>query len=311
MRHAIGLDLGGTNIKGAVVDERGRIVVRGEVSTGSDRGHAAVLDSMGSLVEDLAGRAGLGLGGLAGVGMGLAGFIDESTGVVVEAVNLGWRNVAVKGPLETRLGLPVHLDNDANVAALGESWAGAGAGHRSALCITLGTGVGGGIVLDGRIWRGANMMAGEIGHIVVNPGGARCNCGLYGCLETIGSATGVVRLMKERLAVGAVSQLSAEGLTAADVFAAAKAGDATAGAVTAEAAEALGRGFAIAANLINPDVIIVGGGMARAGEFLLELIRKAFAQYALPRVLEAAEIVPATLGNDAGVVGAAKLALYS
>ena len=311
MRHAVGIDLGGTFMKGAVISDDGSIVVKDEIATQAEKGPRDVLLRMESFVRDLARRAALAASALQGVGIGIPGFIDDQTGVAVEVVNMGWRNVTVRPVLAERLAIPVFMDNDANVAALGEAWVGAGRGRASALCVTLGTGVGGGIVLDGRVLRGANTMAGEIGHIVMEPDGAPCNCGNRGCLETISSATGVVRLARQAIADGVRSSLGRADFTAADVFAAAARGDEAAKRAVEHAIETLGRGLASGANILNPEVIVVGGGMSKAGDALFVPLRAAFSRYVLPRVAEVVVVLPATLGNDAGVVGAAKLALYS
>ncbi len=310
MRTAVGIDLGGTFIKGAIVDEAGTIVIKEEIPTHAERGPSDILRRIEELARVLIERSGVELTDCAGVGIGVPGFIDTEAGVAVEVINIGWKNVFVRDPLTESLGLPVYMENDANAAALGEAFAGAGKGCESALCITLGTGVGGGVILEGKVLRGASHMAGEIGHIVLYPEGAPCNCGHRGCLETVSSATGVVRLARERMARGEQTELQSENLTAADVFATAVRGDALAQAVVAEATEVLGRGLAIAANIVNPVAIVVGGGMARAGDALFTPLREAFSRYALERVAAVAKIVPATLGNDAGVVGASKLALF-
>ncbi len=310
LRTAVGIDLGGTFIKGAVVDEEGTIVVKEEIPTHAERGPDDILRRMEELVRSLIERTGIAPAACAGVGVGIPGFIDTDAGVAVEVVNIGWKNVRVRDPLAQALGLPVHMENDANAAALGEAFAGAAKGCESALCITLGTGIGGGVILDGQVLRGASHMAGEIGHIVMYPDGAACNCGHRGCLETVASATGVVRLATERIERGEKTELQKASLTAADVFAAASRGDSVAQAVVAKAVEDLGRGLAIGANIVNPVIIVVGGGMARAGEALFRPLREAFGRYALGRVADVVTIVPATLGNDAGVVGASKLALF-
>ena len=313
MRKAIGIDLGGTFIKAALVDQDGAILYKEEAPTLAERGPDDILRRIEEMIRGIAANQGLQIGDLAGLGIAIPGFIDDATGVADEVVNIGWRNVAVREPLHARLGIHVAMENDANAAALGEAWAGAGRGRRFALCVTLGTGVGGGVVIDGKVLRGANTMAGEIGHMVMVPGGALCNCGHHGCLETISSATGVVRLAREGVAraqaAGSVSSLAGlSELTAADVFQAAQAGDAVASAAVDEAIETLAWGLGTAANVVNPEVIVVGGGMARAGDRLFGPLREAFPRYALRRVALAAQIVPATLGNDAGVVGAARLA---
>lgn len=311
LRVAVGIDLGGTFIKGAIVDEQGHLLVKDEVATQSVRGSEWILQRIIQLTKDLIVKSGVDASFVTGLGIGIPGFIDSDLGVAIEVINIGWHDVAVVEPLQTALHMPVYMENDANLAALGESFAGAGRGFRSALCITLGTGVGGGIVIDGHVLQGASHMAGEIGHLVLDPQGAPCNCGHYGCLETVSSATGVVRLVHEGIARGEVTALEYQQFTAADVFAAANHGDELAQQVILVAAETLGRGLAMAANLLNPDVIVIGGGMARAGEILFAPVRKSFQSYALQRVSQAVRIVPALLGNDAGVVGAGKLALYS
>lgn len=310
LRVAVGIDLGGTFIKGAVIDEEGRLLVKEEVPTEAGNGADSILRRIEQLTRRLIVASDVRANEVVGLGIGIPGFIDSSRGVAEEVINIGWRDVPVIAPLRSWLQMPVFMENDANLAALGEAWVGAGRGYRTALCITLGTGVGGGIIIDGKVLQGASHMAGEIGHLVLDPLGAPCNCGHFGCLETVSSATGVVRLARERIEKGEQTQLTLQQLTAADVFAAAERHDLLAQAVVQEAAQTLGRGLAIAANLINPDVIVIGGGMARAGETLFKPVREAFSAYALRRVASATTLVPALLGNDAGVVGAGKLALY-
>jgi len=303
---AVGIDLGGTFVKGALVDEAGVILCSKEIPTLAHEGSDRVLARIAILVQELAEQGGTQLRDLSGVGVGVPGFLDEASGMAVEVINIGWRDVPVRKILASALGTVIHLENDANAAALGEVFAGGGRGFDSALFVTLGTGVGGGIVIGGRVHRGVNMMAGEIGHLVLEPGGAPCNCGRFGCLETISSATGLVRLAVQ-YAREAGTPLTSEAPTAEDVFAAAARGTAYAQRAVQHAVDALGRGLAMAADLINPQVIVVGGGMAKAGDALLIPLRAAFLRYALPRVAEVLEIRPAVLGNEAGVVGVARL----
>jgi len=316
LRKAIGVDLGGTFIKAALIDETGAILYKEEAPTLADKGPDDILLRIEQMIRVIADKNGLRVADLTGLGIAIPGFIDDSTGYADEVVNIGWRNVSVREPLKERLGISVAMDNDANAAALGEAWAGAGRGRRFALCVTLGTGVGGGVVIDGKVLRGANTMAGEIGHMVMERGGAPCNCGPFGCLETISSATGVVRLPRAAVVAAQTGGRSSllehvEELTAADVFAAAEAGDPLANKVVDEAIETLAWGLGTAANVVNPEVIVVGGGMSKAGDRLFTPLRAAFPRYALRRVAIAATIVPATLGNDAGVVGAARSAFHS
>lgn len=311
LQTAIGIDFGGTYIKGALLDEQGVILAKDQIATLPERGAADILQRIGELAQRLAKMQGLRVQEMAGIGLGIPGFIDDQTGYVVEVVNIGWSMVNVREPLQSLFHVPVVLENDANCAALGEAWIGAGRNSSSALCITLGTGVGGGIVLEQRIWRGVNHMAGEIGHLVMDPEGSLCNCGRSGCLETYSSATGLLRLAKAALHDGIPSRLTENTLSPPMIFRYAKTGDELASTVVAKSAEMLGRGLALAANLINPEVIIVGGGLAQAGEVLMQPVRSAFMKYALPRVNAAVRIVPALLGNDAGVVGAGRLVLQN
>lgn len=207
--------------------------------------------------------------------------------------------------------LPAVVDNDANIAAIGEMWKGAGNGAKNLICVTLGTGVGGGVIANGQIVRGANGAAGEIGHITSVPeGGAPCNCGKTGCLETIASATGIVRLAKEKLATSETdsSLRKLETITAKDVLDAAKENDRLALEVVEEVFFHLGLALANAANALNPEKIVIGGGVSKAGNWLAERVTEYFKRFAFPRVAESASIVIATLGNDAGVIGGAWLA---
>jgi glucokinase len=311
MRKWIGIDVGGTTIKGAAVLEDGTIVAKGELPTDAERGVAVVLDTIANWAREMAEKAEWDWADVSGVGIGLPAFLDFETGVVETAVNLGkdWSNIPVVKELGERLNhKPIMIENDANAAALGESWAGGGKGYRDALCITLGTGVGGGIVIGHQLVHGSNGMAGEIGHITIDPAGRMCNCGRRGCLETIASATGIVAEATERIASGASSSLSAHPrLNTRMIFEHARQGDALARAVVERTTDRLGFALANIGATINPQVIVVGGGVSHAGEELLHPLREAYARYALPRVLAGTTIHLAELGNDAGVIGAALL----
>ncbi len=308
MKKAIGIDLGGTYIKGALIDEQGNILVKEQISTLKELGADDILRRIAELTRQLAQMGEVPMSDLLGVGIGIPGFIDERQGMAVEVINIGWKKILVREPLERMIHLPVFMENDANAAALGEAWVGAGRGTASAICVTLGTGVGGGIVLNQKIWSGSNHMGGELGHFVMDPEGAPCNCGRRGCLETFSSATGILRMARDGIESGVTTTLTIEELSTKGIFEAAVVGDELGQMVVAKASEMLGRGLAMAADLINPEMIIIGGGVAKAGDDLFIPVREAFLRYALPRVVEAARIVPALLGNDAGVVGAGKLA---
>ncbi|RXI99464.1 ROK family protein [Anaerobacillus alkaliphilus] len=307
----VGVDIGGTTIKLAIIDTYGEIITKWEIPTNTeDEGKRipielskAIFTKMEEINEPKE--------KLRGIGVGAPGFIDMDTGLIYRAVNIGWTNFPLKDLIEVETGLPVVVDNDANLAALGEMWRGAGEGAKNLLAVTLGTGVGGGLIANGQILHGVNGMAGEIGHITsIAKGGAPCNCGKTGCLETIASATGIARIATEKVIGGITSSelkevFNREGkLSAKDVFDAAKNQDSLALEVIDEISFHLGLAIANLANALNPEKIVLGGGVSKAGEFLTTSIQKHFEAYALPRVVEGANIAIATLGNDAGVIGA-------
>lgn len=302
-----GIDIGGTTIKTALIAESGNIICKQSLDTRPELGVQAMADRLKDHMHDMLAESGLAGRHVLGVGAGVPAFFDVSRGVVVNAINLGWTEVPLVSVLQETFELPVAVDNDANLAALGESWQGAARGHANALCATVGTGIGGGIVVDGRLHRGAKGMAGEFGHLVVQrESGTRCNCGLYGCLETLASATAIVRAAKVLQVEG---KLPADAALngAEDVFLLAESGNEQARSVTDEAGHWLGYGLALLATAFNPDVIVIGGGVSRAGDVFLDPIRDAFRKNAVPLVWQACELRLATLCNDAGVVGAARL----
>ncbi|GAB6933220.1 ROK family glucokinase [Calditerricola satsumensis] len=312
----IGVDIGGTAIKAGVVDEGGRIVEKREIPTATHEGPDRVLERLVNLIVELKSVADDAGAAVGGVGVGVPGpALDVERGVVIQAVNLGWENVPLRDRLVAGLpGLPVAVDNDANLAALGEAWTGGGRGAQDLLVITVGTGVGGGVVIGGRVHHGADGLAGEIGHVTVRPeGGHRCNCGKTGCLETEASATAIIREATAAAQSGRSARLAEAlaqngALTARDVVEAAQAGDGVAQAILAHAGQTLGLALANAANLLNPERIVVGGGVSHAGELLFAPLREAYRAYALPAVAKR-PVVPAELGNDAGLIGAACLAM--
>lgn len=312
MRQFIGIDVGGTTIKGAAVTEDGQIVVKGDRETNPEQGTDAVLDRIAELAKEMVEKAGWEWSNVSSVGIGLPAFIDFDSGVVDRAVNLFWYDVPVVAEMKKRLGehVQILIENDANAAALGETWIGGGKGFRDALCITLGTGVGGGIVVNGKVVHGSNGMTGEIGHITIDPNGRKCNCGRIGCLETISSATGIVAEAKQRMQVGESSVLAGRSdLDTQVIFEAAKAGDTVAQEAIDYAIDRLGFALSNMCITLNPQVIVIGGGVSKAGDDLLVPLREAFARYTLPRIVEGTTIRLAELGNDAGVIGAALLQL--
>lgn len=310
----VGVDLGGTAIKVGLCDENGKLLQTFEGPTGTEHGVDVVLENIAQYVRKIVAESPYEWEQVAGIGAGIAGFLDIPEGFIKLSPNLGWRNVPIKQILEEKLGKTVKIDNDANVAALGEAWGGAGAGIPNLVCYTLGTGVGGGIIINGRIFQGYKGMAGELGHMVVVPDleAIQCGCGLKGCLETVSSATGIIRMAKEAVERGEHTSLAlVENIMAKDVFDAAKSGDEVALRTINRAALYLGKSMAAVSVVLNPQRFIVGGGVSKAGDILFDAIRKYFYEYAQESAKEGVDIVPASLGNDAGVVGAAGLNLHS
>ncbi|MDN5344988.1 MAG: glucokinase [Clostridia bacterium] len=307
----LGIDLGGTTIKAGLVDRQGQLLARGQVATGAAEGARAVLGRIIALAGEVAQRQGLARREIEAAGIGVPGWVDVARGLVRLAPNLFWRDFPLQAELAAELGRPVVVDNDAHVAALGEMWQGAGQGYRSLLMVTIGTGIGSGLILDGRVWRGVAGYGAEMGHVKMVRGGLPCHCGGRGCLETLASATAMVRMFREGLAAGRPSSLQDQpGLGAREILAAAARDDSLAREVVDCAASYLGQALANAVLLVGPEAIIIGGGPAGAGEVLLAPIRSYLAAYLGPWQLKPLPVLAARLGNDAGLIGAARLALH-
>lgn len=296
-----GVDVGGTAIKFGIFDTEGTLHNDWELPTDKSESGNHILEQIALSIESVIGKIGIAPAQIEGIGLGVPGPVLEN-GEVVEAANLGWRNRNVQQELEELSGLKVRAGNDANLAALGEMWAGGGKGCRNLVLMTLGTGVGGGIIQNGRLVFGNRGGGGELGHMCVEPKEtAACNCGNYGCLEQYASATGVVRLAKTCL-------FGADNITAKDVWDAVKAGDPAA----CQAAEIFGEKMGLAmANLavtLNPERFLLGGGMSKAGDILLKYIIKYYEKYVFAPCRQV-DFGLAALGNQAGIYGAARLAL--
>ncbi|MEB1809314.1 MAG: ROK family glucokinase [Bacillaceae bacterium] len=317
-RWLVGVDIGGTTIKLAFVTEDGELVTKWEIPTDkSENGHRIPSDIAKSIDQKLL-EINSHKEKLLALGVGAPGPVNFTDGSIEVAVNLGWEHFPLKALLEKDTALPVVVDNDANLAALGEMWKGAGAGANDMIFVTLGTGVGGGIISNGKIVHGLNGAGGEIGHITsVIKDGADCNCGKQGCLETIASATGIVRLALEEVSTTTEPTRlrdvfeQTQTLTAKDVLDLAKEGDGTAKKVIDEVTLHLGLALANLANGLNPEKIVIGGGVSKAGDTILAPIQEYFERFAFPRVSDGIDITIATIGNDAGVIGAAWLAKTS
>lgn len=308
----IGIDIGGTAVKFGIIHNHGEILKKWEIPTNtSEAGKYIVDDIWDSLQKELRTEK-VDRSNILGIGVGAPGFIDSETGFVFEAVNIGWKNVDLANQLKEKSGLPVFLENDANVAVLGENWQGAGNQVKNVLAVTLGTGVGGGIISNGSIVDGENGVAGEIGHVTIDPEGLPCNCGRRGCLETIASATGIVRQAMDLIAENPTSKLAdfvqAHGtITTKDIFQLAKTGDSLSNRIIKNTADTLGMFIANMGVIVNPSKVLIGGGVSKAGDQLLNEIVTAFEKYALPRAAAVCEIKIAQLGNDAGIIGGAFL----
>lgn len=306
----VGVDLGGTAIKVGICNEQGQLLNTFEGPTETEKGTEAIIDNIVKYVHHIVEQSEYTWEQVGGVGAGLAGFMDLKEGVILHSPNLPFRDVPIRAILADRLGKPVRVENDANVAALGEAWSGAGQGIENCVCYTLGTGVGGGIIINGKIYQGFSGVAGELGHMAVIPDleAIQCGCGKMGCLETVSSATGIIRMAKDAVQRGDRTSLSSlEDITAKDVFDAAKAGDEVATRIVSRAAFYLGKAMSAVAAVLNPERFIIGGGVSKAGDILFDEIRNVFYKLTPDSLQKGIEIIPATLGNDAGMIGAAGL----
>ena len=312
MKYGFGVDLGGTTVKIAYFDEQGTMIAKWEIPTVTADGGKAILPDIAASIRQFIAQKTIDPATIIGVGIGVPGPVS-SKGVVNKCINLGWGVFNIAEELSNLVGFPVKAGNDANVAALGEFWKGGGQGCDNMVFVTLGTGVGGGIVVEGRLLHGAHGSGAEIGHLVLKRDETiPCNCGKYGCVEQYCSATGIVRLAKE--AMEGVSELSrlhrANPLTCKDIFDAGKAGDPLALQVLNQYYAYLGEFLANICCVVDPDVVVLGGGVSKAGQMLLDGTRPYFDQYVF-HAASGARFALASLGNDAGAYGALKLALDS
>ncbi|MFS0672811.1 ROK family glucokinase [Ornithinibacillus sp. 179-J 7C1 HS] len=308
----VGVDIGGTTVKIGLLKDSGEIMKKWEIDTKKSTDGTTVINDIWESVLVKLNELAIDLNDVLGIGIGAPGFIDGEKGYVYEAVNIGWQEFKLSDYMSRKTGLPVFVENDANIAVLGENWLGAGNLASDIIAVTLGTGVGGGLIAGGKILNGVNGTAGEIGHITVEPDGHSCNCGRRGCLETICSATGIVRQAKKYIEEDSTSKLAQlekknGAITAKDVFELAAVGDKDSIQIVQHTADVLGFVLANLAVTINPSKIVIGGGVSKAGDLLLQPIKNSFTKYALPRTSEACEIRIAELGNDAGIIGAAYL----
>ena len=309
MKYCFGVDIGGTTVKIGLFTTEGELLEKWEIKTRTENKGEAILPDIAESLKRKMEEKGLAVQEMSGIGIGIPAPVDAK-GVVQNTANLGWGYKEVKREMEELTGLPVEAGNDANVAALGEMWLGAGKGRENMIMVTLGTGVGGGVIVNGRPLVGAHGAGGEIGHLCVNyEETEHCGCGKTGCLEQYASATGIARLARKRLEKDdAETVLRGRHLSAKSVFDALKEGDKVAEEIVEEFGEYLGHALANLAAVTDPAVIVIGGGVSRAGEILLGYVEKNFQKKAFFSNTDT-EFVLATLGNDAGICGAAKLIL--
>ena len=307
-KYAFGVDVGGTTCKIGFFETDGKLIDKWEIKTNKENGGASILSDVAQAIEGKLTEKGISRNDVQGIGVGVPGPV-KNDGVVHRCVNVGWGVVNVEKELGDLTGLKVKAGNDANVAALGEMWQGAAKGCRDVIMVTLGTGVGGGIIVDGHVVAGYNGAGGEIGHITVNHDEIEpCNCGQYGCLEQYTSATGIVRMAKRKLAKtqDATKLRDYKDITAKDIFDVAKEGDEVALGLVDEVGEILGSTLSNIACVTNPEVIVIGGGVSKAGQILIDTIQKHFKESCFHACRDT-RFELAQLGNDAGIYGAMQL----
>ncbi|MCD8021259.1 MAG: ROK family glucokinase [Clostridiales bacterium] len=306
-KYAFGADIGGTTVKLGMFTVKGELLNKWEIPTVVEEEHS-ILDDVAASCRHKMHEMNLGLEDFIGIGVGVPGPVRKD-GSVDMCVNLGWGEKQVKEEMEAALGLPAAIANDANVAALGETWQGGGKGYDDVVMITLGTGVGGGIIVGGKIVSGAHGYGGEIGHILINPHETEyCNCGKKGCLEQYASASGIVRVTKKVLAESEEDSVlrKTDCITAKDVLDAAKFGDAFAGKILERFTEDLARALSYISCVTDPEVIVIGGGVSKAGNIITDKVKDYFDGFVFGKQKNT-RITLATLGNDAGIYGCAKL----
>ena len=309
----IGIDVGGTSIKAGAVDEQGNILFKHSCPTGIERGYGPMIRDMARMGIEAVENSGHTMADVKSIGIGIPGIMDQRTGVVPFCTNLRWRDVSILEEMKKYTDVPVYVDNDATVAGLAESVKGVSAGCKNSVFVTLGTGVGGGIILNGRVFAGSHGVASEIGHMVTVDGGEMCTCGKRGCWERYASASALIREGRQLCARKPGCALlesvggDAAAVTAKSVMNLAKAGDPDCVALFNNYVHHLGVGLGNLINLYDPEVIVLGGGVSYAGEFLLDAVRRRLPEYVFFKTMPYARVELARLTNDAGIIGAAML----
>jgi glucokinase len=317
MKLALGVDIGGTNISAGIVNRAGKLVYTQTIPTQASQGGPVLIKRVKDLLKGILSAQGIKRQALTGIGVGCPGSVDFPSGIILAATpNIPhWQGLQIKRELAREFHLPVVVDNDVNVMALGEKTWGAGQGARNLFCLTLGTGIGGGAIINHQVYRGSYFYAGEIGHLCVAPDGPRCSCGHRGCLEALAGGKGIVRRTREavrkyhgKTKIRALTGNHLQGLTAQVVFDAARKNDRLARLIVQDTGYYIGLALSYVINILDPQLIIIGGRIARAGEILFRPIRATASAFIIQSPTRTPRIVPARLGEKAGIFGAAALA---
>ena len=313
-RYVVGIDLGGTKIAGALVDLEGNVIRKSSLPTNAWEGEKEVSNRILKVVDELLNNEGqeisVGTEEIKAIGIGSPGPLDVRRGMILNSANLPFQNFNVVALVEERYKIKTYLDNDANVAAIGENVFGAGIGTENMIYITISTGIGGGAIINGKIYRGSTCNALEIGHITVMADGPKCNCGNHGCAEALASGTGIGKLANKKLETGVESSLNQyEKVTSKEVFIEAAKGDKIAEEILENSLNYFGICVANAITIFDPEMIVIGGGVSKGGKIVFDTVNKVVKERCFPVMVENCKIVPAALGEDAGAVGAAALAI--
>lgn len=311
--YRIGIDVGGTGIQSGLVDEKGNILQKVSIPTRLDLSFEDQIAALAESLRNLISVSGVTEDDIHSIGIGIPGIADQTTGIVIKCTNMNWHFLPLRAELQKWINKPVYIDNDANVAALAESVAGVSAGTDSSVFITIGTGIGSGIIINGKIWSGAHGVGGELGHTIIRLDGDECTCGNHGCLERYCSANAIIRMAREKVASvpDTLIMKKAEGdpakINAKIIFDSARENDPLAVEVFNYYIACVSQAIANVINFFDPEIIVLGGGVSKAGDFLLDAIHREFPQYVLFNSLPLPKVVLATLGADAGIIGAAML----
>ncbi|MBI4651500.1 ROK family protein [Candidatus Desantisbacteria bacterium] len=309
-KFAIGIDFGGTNIRGGLVDNTGKIKNYIKISTGSQKNYQEIKNKIIFILNKVISKNSSFKKNIAGVGIGFPGLIDVQRGIIIKSPNLpDLRNAPLALDIAKKIELPVVVENDANTIAWGEYCCGKYKNPESMICITIGTGIGGGIIINNNIWRGFSNTAGEIGHMIIKENGIKCGCGSRGCLEQYASASAMIRDAEKAIKRGVKTSLNLNKLTAFDIYKAAKKNDILAKKIFLSSVHYLSLGIASLINSFNPEIIVIAGGVAKAGSFYISPLKKEVYMYAYTSLINKTKIVKSTLGDCAGIIGSAFLIL--